>query len=178
MKVMPDNQFKNVTLAHSSYNLKMLPVAAGAVGMWKSGGLTLAGFPSAEGSGRNSLLSLELSTLSSARHFHRAFPALFCPTRTRMPTILRTPGSWSGNGLPCGDDADRRAEFGALHHRGCLAAESEDPPPLGLHHGGELKRIETLTQTLQLRYPRRSGRPASRQPLQRGLRCLVMPPRA
>src|SRR5207245_2906627 len=68
----PVKQFKNVTLAESSCNLKMLPVAAGAVGMWESGVLFLAGFPSAEGSVGNSSWFLEFSTLSSAPHFHSA----------------------------------------------------------------------------------------------------------
>jgi len=88
--------------------------------------------------------------------------------------------SWSGDGLRVGDGADRRVFLGVLRHRGGggLAAESEDPPALGLHRVRELKRIETLAQALQLRYLHRIGRPTSRQPLRRGLRCWVTPPQA
>ena len=176
----PVKQFKNVTLSHSSCNLKMLPVAVGAVGMWKSGAGFWAGFPSAEGSVGNSFLFLEFSTLSSARHFHSASSAVVSPTRTRPPTILRLPASGWDDGGRVGDSADRRVFLGALRHRGGggLAAESEDPPALGLHRVRELKRIETLAQALQLRYLHRIGRPTSRQPLQRGLWCLVMSPQA
>jgi hypothetical protein len=84
----PVKQFKNVTLSHSSCNLKMLPVAVGAVGMWKSGAGFWAGFPSAEGSVGNSFLFLEFSTLSSARHFHSASVLFFPRIRTRAPVRL------------------------------------------------------------------------------------------
>src|SRR3989442_13858843 len=83
----PVKQFKNVTLAESSCNLKMLPVAVGAVGMWESGVWFLAGFPSAEGSVGNSSWLLEFSTLSSARHFLSAWPAVFSRFGTRQPAI-------------------------------------------------------------------------------------------
>src|SRR6516225_3340433 len=176
----PVKQFKNVTLSHSSCNLEMLPVAAGAVGMWKSGAWFLAGFPRAEGSVGNSPLLLEFSTLSSARHFHSASSAVVSPTRTRPPTILRLPASGWDDGGRVGDSADRRVFLGALRHRGGggLAAESEDPPALGLHRGRELKRIQTLAQALQLRYLHWIGRPTKPPALQRGLRCWVTPPQA
>src|SRR5205823_7478485 len=88
-RASPVKQFKNVTLAESSCNLKMLPVAVGAVGMWESGVWFLAGFPSAEGSVGNSSWLLEFSTLSSARHFHSAWPAVFSRIGTRRPAVAR-----------------------------------------------------------------------------------------
>jgi hypothetical protein len=51
--------------------------AAGAVEMWESGALFLAGFPSPVGSVGNSSLLLEFCTLSTGRHFHGASSQLF-----------------------------------------------------------------------------------------------------
>src|SRR5207249_12012700 len=121
----PVKQFKNVTLAESSCNLKMLPVAVGAVGMWDSGVCFLAGFPSAEGSVGNSSWLLEFSTLSSARHFHSAWPAVFSRIGTRRPAVARPPQGGSGHRWRVGDGLGRRAGLGTLRPQGHggLAAE-------------------------------------------------------
>src|SRR5439155_2539790 len=177
---LPVKQFKNVTLAESSCNLKMLPVAVGAVGMWESGVWFLAGFPSAEGSVGNSSWLLEFSMLSSARHFHSAWPAVFSRIGTRRPAIARPPQGWSRHGWRVGDGLGWRAGLGAWRPRGRrrLAAESEDRLQLRVDARRELKRIEPGTQAPQFRHLPRVGRLASRQALQRGLRRFVTPSQA
>src|SRR5579863_3079026 len=150
---MPVKQPKNVTLAESSCNLKMLPVGVGAVGMWESGVWFLAGFPSAEGRVGNSSWFLEFSTLSSARHFHRAWPAGFSRIGTRRPAIGQPFQGGSRHGWGVGNGLGRRAGLGAWRaggRGGGLAAESEDPPQLGLDAGRKLKRIESRPQALLL----------------------------
>src|SRR5215831_17306168 len=177
----PVKQFKNVTFAGSSCNLKMLPmlpVAAGAVGMWESGVLAFAGFPSAEGNVGNSLLFFEFSTLSSARHFHSAWALFFPRIRTRAPPRLRPRerGRSDGRGLGRGADRDVLSGSGRRRgHRG-LPTESEDLLQLDLNGGRELKRVEAVSPLLQLRQPHRIRGPRSHQTLRRRLRRFVRPP--
>src|SRR2546428_6571867 len=122
----------------------MLPVAVGAVGMWESGVLFLAGFPSAEGSVGNSSWLLEFSTLSSARHFHSAWPAFFSRIGTRWPVIARPPQGGSGHGWRVGDGLGPRPGLGTLRPQGHggLAAESEERLWLRFDGRREPKRIE------------------------------------
>src|SRR5438874_8409408 len=158
----------------------MLPVAVGAVGMWESGVWFLAGFPSAEGSVGNSSWLVEFSTLSSARHFHSAWPAVFSRIGTRRPAVARPPQGGSGHRWRVGDGLGRRAGLGTLRPQGHggLAAESEDRLQLRFDARRELKRIEPGTQPPQFRHLPRVGCPASLQALQRRLRRFVTPPQA
>src|SRR5260370_9112264 len=115
----------------------MLPVAVGAVGMWESGVLFLAGFPSAEGSVENSFLPFEFSTLSSARHFHSAWPAVFSRIGTRLPAIAQPPQGWSRHGWRVGDGFARPPFLGAVppRRRGVLTARSQYPLQLDSNPG-------------------------------------------
>src|SRR5207244_7492049 len=133
----------------------------GAVGMWESGVWFLAGFPSAEESVGNSSWLLEFSTLSSARHFHSAWPAGFSRIGTRRPAIARPPRGWSGHGWRVGDGLGRRAGLGAWR----LAAASEDRLQLRRDARRELKLNVPAAQAPQFRHRPRVRRPASRHAL-------------
>src|SRR5215471_5212923 len=124
----------------------MSPSAAGAVEMWESGAFVFAGFPSAEGSGGNSSLLLEFSTLPSAPHFHSAGFCIFRRNRTPAPGVRRPAERWSGGGSRLRPSPRRRALAGQGrgrgHDPGGLTAEREDPLQFGIEADRELKRIK------------------------------------